>query len=253
MHTQTELQLQKIVKKIKSINELPDIGQQTDCQKDITIAILQEIGEIVDSMSEKFTKRHFTIFWSELKNLKNIKRNSMENEDEQRMSDAIKTLSDNSADLGKLAYPDKDIQTEVLSHMKFEFDLHTKELYGRDESLAVLISLTSMLFAIRAALVNIGLPLSLFQIVVYSLNIIPIIWIALDISKDHDRTWLEINPASNYCTYTDYYNVAYDIIEENIKLIIGILNRRRRIRKRQIKMWKRTALSSIIITVIALW
>ena len=247
MPTKTESLLRDIVGKIEEYLELPSVPNMTAAQKSDAISKLQEIRDHARGLPKEFTSRHSLIFGYILYSFGNV-HSSVSGVTDSNIASATKHLKCNHDDIRRHAYPDRNIQSHVLSSLDAQLDLNIKEWYGKAESLAVLVSLTGILIVIRAAFLNIGVSLNSFQIYVYCLNAIPVIWMAWDIAKEYDMLRIIILPAEKFFTHTELYEIEYNLKEENVFESKVLLSRRRRRRKSQRRTWAFTAILSIIIT-----
>lgn len=251
MITRTEQQLQEIADAIPFITEINPARHLPHQEIEQIKEKLQKIGEVVEKLHKAFTLRHSRIPWNTIKEWSSIDPYSLSNQDLTTISTAKTILETHRDEINKQAYPDRDIQSGVLTSLAGHLDLHAKEFYGKADALTVLISLTGILVVARAALLNIGVTLNLAQFFIYCSNALPVLWIARDIMREHDNFWISMPRAEDYFTHTDFYFDARSVLEDNIFEINSMLMERGKARERQKNLWYATALLSIIVTLIA--
>jgi len=251
MISRTEKQLQEIADAISSIQNFPSVSQLTDQEKSHIKNELQKIGKIAGELPVSFTFRHSKVPWDEIQNWVSINTHSLSNQDISIISDARAILAKSKDRIARIAYADREIQSGILTSLSGHLDLHAKELYGRANSMAVLMSLTGILVVTRIALLNIGLSLNLPQFFIYLSNALPLIWIAWNIIRDDNDLLVAMPLAEDYYTHTDFYDDAREVIDSNIYEINLKLTKRWKTKKRQEILWYITAFASITATIIA--
>lgn len=249
MLTQTESLLQDIVREVEKYLELPSVSNMTAIQKEGAISRLLKIREYVSGLPREFTDRYSLIFEYIIDEFGNI-RSSVPGATDINIARATEHLEHNFADIHRHANPDRGIQNGIIASQGKYLDQLYSDYYGRAGSLTIIISLTATLVVIRAALLNVGVQLSGWQILVYSLMAIPVAWVAWDIVNGHEKAWVYDDPHTNYSTHTQFFDMSCDSLNENIYSISEFLDKRKRNRKWQRIIWMITAGVSILVTII---
>ena len=251
MPTQTESHLQEIAEKIETIKNLQQVPAGTIPPNDIQTITeeLQAIGEVVFLLPESFTDKYSDVPWNEMKNWASFN-TLVSGVTSEQLTNIICDLKKAEPEIIRHISPDRDIQNGIIALREKYLDQLYNDFYGRAESLTIIISLTAILVVIRVAILNVGVLLSGWQILVYSLIAIPVAWVAWDIVKEYEKPWVYNDTSTIYNTYTQFFDMSCDSLNENIYNISKLLDKRIRNRRWQRNIWMLTSGVSILVTII---